>query len=69
MLNDIDMQFETENCGFDKDIVRHTKMLIRSLPYGKVLMFRVLYDGQVFENGKIWKKGDPVYDQMHRKVQ
>lgn len=58
----------TDTDGTHGDLSDHTKRLIRSLPYGKVIMFRVLYDGQIFEYGKIYQPGDPEYDALHAHV-
>jgi hypothetical protein len=42
-------------------VVRLTKRMIRSIPYGDIIMYRVLVDGQFFENGPIYHEGDPEY--------
>ena len=54
--------------GDHGDLLRYTKNLIRSLPFGKVIMIRVLYDGQVFDGGKIHLPGEKEYEAFHAHV-
>ena len=56
----IEMQFEADTDDAQKAL-RVAKKRIRSLKFGKVIMFRVLIDGQFFENGKVYKPGDREY--------
>lgn len=55
----------TDMDGTHGDLSNYTKKLIRSLPYGKVIMFRVLYDGQIFEYGRIYQPGEKEYEILH----
>lgn len=50
------------------NLIRYTKRLIASLPYGRVILTRVLYDGQLFDGGKIYQPGDHEYDVMHSRI-
>lgn len=53
-LNPMEMQFEVTYAeGTDGDPVSCTKKLIKSQPWGSVLMVRVLIDGQKFTGGKV----------------
>lgn len=61
MHGPIEMQFSVDTEMDGNQVVRLTKRFIRSIPYGKVIMFRVLVDGQFFENGKVYHPGDPEY--------
>ncbi|MBR2810997.1 MAG: hypothetical protein IKD69_06415 [Solobacterium sp.] len=56
----IEMQFEADTDDGNK-AVRVAKKRIRALRYGKIIMYRVLIDGQFFENGKVYKPGDKEY--------
>ena len=56
----IEMQFEADTDDASK-AVRTAKKRIRSLRYGKIIMFRVLIDGQFFENGKVYTPEDKEY--------
>ena len=45
--NYLEVMYEvTDVDGTHGDLLKHTKKLIRSLPYGPVLFLRVLYAGQ-----------------------
>lgn len=57
----IEMQFEVDTDDSAKAL-RTAKKRIRSLRFGKVIMFRVLIDGQFFENGPVYKPGDKEYE-------
>ncbi|MCR5795532.1 MAG: hypothetical protein K6G61_09370 [Solobacterium sp.] len=59
-IGKIEMQFEADTDDASK-AVRMAKKRIRSLRFGKVIMFRVLIDGQFYENGKIYRPGDKEY--------
>lgn len=63
-----EVTYEVEDMGNHGDLIRYTKGLLRSLPYGKVIMTRVLYDGQLFDGGKIYQPGDYEYDATHQNV-
>lgn len=63
-----EVTYEVEDHGNHGDLIRYTKALIRSLPFGKVIMTRVLYDGQVFDGGKIHKPGEKEYDAFHAHI-
>lgn len=52
-ISPIEVQYEVEDDGTHGDLLRYTKKLIRSSPFGSVIMFRVLYNGQFFEGDKI----------------
>ncbi|HCK89233.1 MAG TPA: hypothetical protein DHW39_10615 [Erysipelotrichaceae bacterium] len=60
-LSRIQMQFEVDTEEDGEVIVRKTKRLIRSMKYGNIIMFRVLIDGQFFENGKVYTPEDREY--------
>lgn len=64
MNNTIEMTFEVE-AEEGVDVLRTTKKLIHNMEYGSVLAFRVLYDGQIWDGGPIFKPGDPQYDSTH----
>jgi hypothetical protein len=59
-IGKIEMQFEADTDDSSKAL-RTAKERIRSLKFGKIIMFRVLIDGQFYENGKIYKPGDKEY--------
>lgn len=59
-IGKIEMQFEADTDDSSKAL-RTAKERIRSLKFGKIIMFRVLIDGQFYENGKIYKPGDKAY--------
>jgi len=61
MIGAIEMQFNVDTEMDGNQVVRLTKRMIRSIPYGDIIMYRVLVDGQFFENGPVYKKGDPEY--------
>lgn len=65
-LSPVEMQFEV-NSSQGIDPLRYTKNIIRSLPNGNVLFFRVLYDGQFFEGGPVYAPGTPEYEMMHKR--
>lgn len=44
-----------------ESLAQYTRQLIKSIPNGNVIMFRVLIDGQFFEHGKIYQKEDKEY--------
>ena len=53
-LNPMEMQFEVTYAeGTDGDPASYAKKLIKSQPWGSVLMVRVLIDGQKFTGGKV----------------
>ncbi len=52
-INHIEAQYEVEDDGTHGDLVQYTKKLFRKTKFGKVIMFRVLYNGQFFEGGVI----------------
>ena len=60
-IGSIEMQFSVDTDKDPNEVVRITKRLIRSIPHGNIIMYRVLADGQFFENGPIYKPGDPEY--------
>ncbi|MBR3349217.1 MAG: hypothetical protein IKG55_03970 [Solobacterium sp.] len=60
-IGSIEMQFSVDTDKDPNEVVRFTKRLIRSMPYGNIIVYRVLADGQFFENGPIYKPGDPEY--------
>lgn len=60
-IGSIEMQFSVDTDKDPNEVVRITKRLIRSIPYGNIIVYRVLADGQFFENGPIYKPGDPEY--------
>lgn len=65
-ISPVEMQFDvTDTSGADP--LHCTKNIIRSLPNGNVLFFRVLYDGQFFEGGPVYAPGTPEYEMMHKK--
>lgn len=66
-LSNVEMQFDVQ-CNDDTDPIRFTKQVIRSLPNGNVLFFQVLYDGQFFDGGPIYRPGSIEYEMMHKKV-
>ena len=47
------------------DLIRYTKKMVRSVPNGNVLFFRVLYDGQFFEDGPIFSPDSEEYKALH----
>ena len=47
------------------DLIRYTKKMVRSVPNGNVLFFRVLYDGQFFEDGPIFATDSEEYKALH----
>lgn len=47
------------------DLIRYTKKMVRSVPNGNVLFFRVLYDGQFFEDGPIFAPDSEEYKALH----
>jgi hypothetical protein len=50
----IEMQFDVDyDPAAIKDIASYTKKLVQAEPWGKVLMLRVLIEGQAFTGGKI----------------
>ncbi|MBR2812999.1 MAG: hypothetical protein IKD69_16610 [Solobacterium sp.] len=53
MKTAIEQQFEVTGDEGIKDIASYTKKLITSTPWGKVLMLRVLIEGQAFTGGKV----------------
>lgn len=55
----------TNNTNNDIDLIRHTKQLIGTLPFGKVILTRVLYDGQLFDGGKIYQPNEEEYKVTH----
>ncbi len=61
MQGPIEMQFSVDTELDGNEVVRKTKRMIRSIPYGNIIMFRVLVDGQFFENGRVYRPGDPEY--------
>ena len=61
MIGSIEMQFSVDTEMDGNQVVRLTKRMIRSIPYGDIIMYRVLVDGQFFENGPIYHEGDPEY--------
>lgn len=61
MIGAIEMQFSVDTELDGNEVVRRTKRIIHSMPYGNIIMYRVLVDGQFFENGPIYKPGDPEY--------
>ena len=65
-LAPVETQFEVE-CDDTIDVIRNTKKMIRSLPDGKVLFFRVLYDGQFFEDGPIYDPDSAEYKALHKR--
>ncbi len=62
MISPIEMQFEVEETG--ENLVRVTNRLIHGMPYGNVIVFRVLYDGQFFDGGKIYPPDSDEYKKM-----
>ena len=60
MIGPIEMQFSV-NLDNARQAISTTKRIIRNIPYGNIIMFRVLLDGQFFENGPVYKPGDPEY--------
>lgn len=60
-IGPIEMQFSVDTELDGNQVVRLTKGFIRSIPFGKVIMYRVLVDGQFFENGPVYQPGDPEY--------
>ena len=63
-----EISYEVEDHGNHGDLLRYTKGLIRSLPFGKVILTRVLYDGQVFDGGPIHKPGSKEYEAFHSHI-
>lgn len=61
MIGSIEMQFAVDTDMDGNDVVRAAKKLIHTMPFGNIIVFRVLVDGQFFENGPIYKPGDPEY--------
>lgn len=59
-IGKIEMQFDADTDDAAKAL-RVAKNRIRSLKYGKIIMFRVLIDGQFFENGKVYTPEDKEY--------
>lgn len=53
-LSPMEMQFEaTYADGSEGDAASYAKKLIKSQPWGSVLMVRILIDGQKFTGGKV----------------
>lgn len=65
-LSPVEMQFDV-TYDSSTDPLSFTKKMIRSLPNGNVLFFRVLYDGQFFEGGPVYAPGTKEYEMMHKK--
>lgn len=61
MIGSIEMQFAVDTEMDGNQVVRLTKRMIYTMPFGNVIVFRVLVDGQFFENGPVYKPGDPQY--------
>ncbi len=61
MIGAIEMQFNVDTEMDGNQVVRLTKRMIRSIPFGDIIMYRMLVDGQFFENGPVYKEGDPEY--------
>lgn len=56
MVSNQEGQFDVEDDGSHGDLCRYTKRAIRSTKFGNVIMFRVLYNGQFFDDGPILDK-------------
>ena len=67
-ISNCEITYEVEDHGNHGDLLRYTKNLIRTLPFGKVIMIRVLYDGQVFDGGKIHQPGEKEYEAFHSHI-
>lgn len=66
MISSIEMQFEVKDDGSHGDLCAYTTGLIyHGLPYGNVLTFRVLYDGQFFAGGPVYPKDSDIYRKIH----
>ena len=63
-LSPVETQYDV-TADKEIDFIRHTKKIIRSIPNGNVLFFRVLYDGQFFEDGPIFAKDSKEYKALH----
>lgn len=65
-ISNCEVTYEVNNTTSNQiDLLRYTKQLIQSLPFGKVIMTRVLYDGQLFDGGKIYQPDDYEYQVTH----
>lgn len=63
-LSPVETQYEVTT-DKDIDLIRYTKKMVRSVPNGNVLFFRVLYDGQFFEDGPIFAPDSEEYKALH----
>jgi hypothetical protein len=69
-VNRANWQYEvTDPDGSHGDLVCYTVNLIHQLPYGRVILLQVLYDGQMFPGDRIHRPGDPAYDAFHMHMQ
>ena len=50
MIGAIEMQFNVDTEMDGNQVVRLTKRMIRSIPYGDIIMYRVLVDGHSANN-------------------
>lgn len=67
MISTIEMQFEVNDDGTHGDLCAYTDHLIHDgLPYGNVMTYRVLYDGQFFNGGPIYPPDSEMYRLIHK---
>lgn len=55
MKSPMEMQFDVEDDGSHGDLANYTKSLIKKEPWAKVLMLRVLNEGQAFTGQHVSK--------------
>lgn len=53
MVAKFEMQYKVEDDGSHGNIAHYTKKLIKNMKYGNIMVYRVLFNGQFFDDGVI----------------